>query len=244
MKPRDRLLAFAADLEGLVPWRAAALGVLRELIPFDAAILHELSPRVSLARAALMGVDRSTLEANRRRWDDDAVALGILRDRALAQGGAATDDEAFPPGSSARKRWHARVARPLRLRSALVGHLVVRRRIVAVVLLGRRRSPAFDVRERVALARLLPTLAVADALQQHLETGTVRGPAAALECVDLRLTPRQREVVVQVALGHTNAQIGQALRISPHTVRNLLAQVCTRLHAANRAEVVRLAVLR
>ncbi|MBC7171090.1 MAG: DNA-binding response regulator, partial [Polyangiaceae bacterium] len=40
------------------------------------------------------------------------------------------------------------------------------------------------------------------------------------------------------------ASIGRALGISEHTVRNLLVQVRARLGAANRAEIVRLAVLR
>jgi DNA-binding CsgD family transcriptional regulator len=46
-----------------------------------------------------------------------------------------------------------------------------------------------------------------------------------------------------VALGRTNRQIAEMLRISPNTVRNTLANVCERLGAGNRADVVRLAVL-
>jgi DNA-binding CsgD family transcriptional regulator len=61
--------------------------------------------------------------------------------------------------------------------------------------------------------------------------------------LDQRLTPRQREVVELVAMGQTNQEIGQVLSISHHTVRNLLVDVRQRLGAANRAEVVRLAVL-
>lgn len=244
MRPGPRLIALAARTEGLVAWREAALHVVRRAVPFDAALFHELSPRVPLDRAALVGLPREVVERSLPGWDDNAVALAPLRDRALAQGGAATDGEAFPPRSAARRRWSQRVAQPFRLRWALVGHLVVQRRIVSVILLGRRRQPPFTSQERRALARLLPALSVGDALQQSLAMGTVRGPAATLECVDQRLTPRQREVVVQVALGHTNAEIGRALGISVHTVRNLLTQVRARLDAANRAEVVRLAVLR
>jgi DNA-binding CsgD family transcriptional regulator len=70
------------------------------------------------------------------------------------------------------------------------------------------------------------------------------GPSTQLRCFDQRLTPRQRDIVERVALGHTNDQIGEALGLSPNTVRNLLTETRRRLGAANRAELVRLAVLR
>jgi len=163
---------------------------------------------------------------------------------AMTQSGVASDTEAFPPGTRARREWTQRFARPFRLQNALAAHLVVQQRIVAVLLLARRRGPAFTERERRALTRMVPALALADALFQSLETGAVRGPAASLECVDQRLTPRQREIVVHVALGRSNAEIGRALGISENTVRNLLVQVRSRLAVANRAEIVRVAVLR
>jgi DNA-binding CsgD family transcriptional regulator len=47
-----------------------------------------------------------------------------------------------------------------------------------------------------------------------------------------------------VALGHTNDAIARALGLSPNTLRNHLAEVFRRLGAANRADVVRLSVLR
>jgi DNA-binding CsgD family transcriptional regulator len=69
-------------------------------------------------------------------------------------------------------------------------------------------------------------------------------PPTQLRCSDQRLTPRQRELVERVALGHTNAQIAAALSLSENTVRNLLTATRQRIGAANRAELVRLAVLR
>ncbi|MCB9714380.1 MAG: hypothetical protein H6712_11010 [Myxococcales bacterium] len=45
-----------------------------------------------------------------------------------------------------------------------------------------------------------------------------------------------------VALGHTNAQIGEALGSSPHTTRNRVAQVAARISAFHLLEA-RLAVL-
>ncbi|HKU39122.1 MAG TPA: LuxR C-terminal-related transcriptional regulator, partial [Polyangiales bacterium] len=99
-------------------------------------------------------------------------------------------------------------------------------------------------RDQATMRALVPALAVGDALQQALAARALRGPAVRLRCQDQRLTPRQREIVERVALGHTNAQIGAALGVSANTVRNLLTDVRRRLAAANRAEIVRLAVLR
>lgn len=241
--PVRALLAAAREAPGLREWREAALAMVAGELGCDCGLFHELSPRAPLSHAALLGLDPAALARSSARWDEDAVALGRLRDVALAQSGVATDREAFPRGRG-RREWERRVARPLGIRSGMMAHLVVRGRIVSGLLLGRRRGAPLGPTDRRALERLVPALSVGDALHQSLEGGALRGPATALECVDQRLTPRQREIVVQVALGHTNASIARALGISAHTVRNLLVQVRARLGAANRAEVVRLAVIR
>lgn len=239
-----RLAEAAASSIALPAWRAAALELVREALPFEAALFHELSPRAPLEGGALIGIDAEALVATRASWDENAVVLGRLRDLALEQGGVALDHEAFARGSRARREWDRRVARPLGLRSIAVAHLVVRDRIASVMMLARRRLPAFEAREREAIAALLPVIAIGDALQQALVRGAVHGPARELACVDQRLTERQREIVLGVALGHTNEEIGRALGISDNTVRNLLVRIRARLGAANRAEIVRLAVLR
>jgi DNA-binding CsgD family transcriptional regulator len=225
-------------------FRRGALALLGESIRFDAALFHELSPRVPLERAALVGLTPELIESSRARWDENAVLFGRLRDLALEQAGVASDHDAFPVGSRARKNWDERVARPFRARATLAGHLIVREKIIGAVLLFRRTAAGFSARDQAALRALLPALAVGDALHQALAANALAGPAVGLRCQDQRLTPRQREIVERVALGHTNAQIGEALGLSANTVRNLLTDVRARLAAANRAEIVRLAVLR
>jgi DNA-binding CsgD family transcriptional regulator len=111
------------------------------------------------------------------------------------------------------------------------------------VLLARRVDPPFSIREREAMQPLVPVLALGDGYQLARTRSSLPGVATQVRCLDERLTARQREVVEYVALGRTNAEIGAALGISIHTVRNLLVKVCARLQAANRAEVVRLAVV-
>jgi DNA-binding CsgD family transcriptional regulator len=174
------------------------------------------------------------------------VLFARLRELALENEGVATDRAAFARDARVREAWRERVCKPLRIRSAMIGHLIVQERIVSVMLLCRRSRAAFSQRDESALKQLLPALALGDALLQALadRAQALTGPPTQLRCSDQRLTPRQRELVERVALGHTNAQIAAALSLSENTVRNLLTATRQRIGAANRAELVRLAVLR
>lgn len=234
----------AACAPSLVQFRRRVLASVARHIDYQAALFHELSPRASLERAASIGFEAGVLAESIRRWDDNAVVLGRLRDVALERSGVATDADAFPPGSRGRGEWVERVNRAFGVRATLAAHLVVRDRIVSVLLLFRRTGVAFGAQECDLIRRLVPTLAVGDALQQALAGHRDAGAPTHLRCVDQRLTPRQRDLVERVALGHTNVEIGQGLALSPNTVRNLLTAARARLGAANRAELVRLAVLR
>lgn len=232
----------ALDSTGLTDFRGRVLALLRECLHYDAAIFHELSPRVPLESAAMHGVDPGLFGKTTDDWDEMAVQFQPLLDVALRQEGAATDDEAFPLGSRIRRNWERRFARPLGIRGLLIGHLTTGGRIISgVVLLRRKRG--FTRGERHAFAQLLPCLTLGDSYWQNAEKRAYSGLLTQPICRDQRLTPRQRQIVEGVALGRTNWQIAETLGVSPNTVRNLLAQVCQRLEAANRADVVRLAVL-
>lgn len=56
------------------------------------------------------------------------------------------------------------------------------------------------------------------------------------------LTPREREVLGHVARGHTYAQVGEELYISPKTVENHVRNILAKLHLTRRHELVRWAV--
>ncbi|MBL8941723.1 MAG: helix-turn-helix transcriptional regulator [Myxococcales bacterium] len=242
-EPSAALAAIAVATPTIAQWRQAALVELRSHVRFEAALFHELSPRVPLSRAGVIGLELARLAATTKQWDDHAVSLAPLMHTALAQHGVATDREAFGVRGAARTRWNRLVARPLGIRAASMAHLVVDERIISAVLLMRRRDPPFSTRERLAITALVPVLTLGDAYHLARAQPSLPGLVTGVRCVDERLTPRQREVVEYVALGRTNAEIGAALGTSIHTVRNLLVRVCARLGAANRAEVVRLAVL-
>jgi DNA-binding CsgD family transcriptional regulator len=239
------VLAAGVEATSLRALRDRVLDAVLAAVPADAAMLHALSPRVPLETAALRGISPETLAATLPGWDAAAVALGPLRERATALGGVARDTDAFPATGPARARYDAALGGVLGVGHTLVAHLVVRERIVgAAVLFRARRRGAFTEAEAALLRSVAPAMALADALHQGLDAAPQRSVPTRLRCEDQRLTARQREVVELVAMGHTNEAIAAALSLSPNTLRNHLAEVFRRLGAANRADVVRLAVLR
>jgi len=72
-------------------------------------------------------------------------------------------------------------------------------------------------------------------LLQHVRNGAARR-AAVPEPVDA-LSGREEEALRFVALGHTNAEIGELLFVSPSTVKSHLASLQTKLGARNRVEL-------
>lgn len=241
-----RIAALAASAPDLRAFREGVLDALAARDLFDAAFMHAGSPRVSLETAAVRGLDVARLAESTDRWDAWAVELGRLRGVALAREGVASDREAVPARGTTRRAFDAAMRAALGRcpRATALVHMVLRGRIVALLLLVRWRDRPYDDAELSLLRALTPLLAVGDALHAQLDAAPRAALAVRLVCSDGRLTPRQRQVVELVALGHTNAAIASALGASPNTVRNLLAEVMKRLGAANRADVVRLAVLR
>ena len=230
------LATTAADLRA---YRTGVLDVLARVVPFDAALYHAFAPAIPLHTAVMRGLPMHLVEQSLGRWDDLANVLGAIRDHANREGVAT--DRVLP--KSARKVFLDRVAKPFGQRAVCMSHLIVRGRVVAAVALFSRREKAFFAEHVAALTKLLPTIAAGDALHQLLDGGPRASQRTRLECTDQRLTPRQRNIVEHVALGHTNAEIAEALGLSPNSVRNHLVRVFARLGASNRADVVRLAVL-
>ena len=57
----------------------------------------------------------------------------------------------------------------------------------------------------------------------------------------IKLSAREREVVAGIAQGSTNAEIGSALHLSPHTVKEHTSSIYRKLEVRNRAEAVQAA---
>ena len=54
-------------------------------------------------------------------------------------------------------------------------------------------------------------------------------------------TDRHRHIIRMIARGATNAEMGETLSVSRETVKNQIAEICTKLDARNRAHLVALA---
>lgn len=61
---------------------------------------------------------------------------------------------------------------------------------------------------------------------------------------DVRLTPRELEIVTHVAHGLTAKEVGLALEIAPRTVRKHVEHIYLKMRARNNAHMVALAVSR
>jgi len=58
----------------------------------------------------------------------------------------------------------------------------------------------------------------------------------------LHLTPRQREILKMIGMGHTNREIGEALGISVRTVEVHRFNLMRRLNVRNVAQLLRLSL--
>jgi two-component system nitrate/nitrite response regulator NarL len=85
---------------------------------------------------------------------------------------------------------------------------------------------------RVGLVATPPAFA-AEALRYE-RTGERRGAAASADV----LTPRERQVLVEMSHGLGNREIGGALGISAHTAKFHVAQIIAKLEAQSRAHAV------
>ena len=126
-----RLAATGIEAETLVAFRARALELLRERVPFDRAAFHAFSPRVPLETGVFVDLDVSVLARSVAHWDAFAVELGRMRDLANTSR-VAWYREAFPPGSASRARFLELLGTPLRVRSMLIVHLTVRDAVIHV----------------------------------------------------------------------------------------------------------------
>ena len=226
-------------------FREAALERLGRSVHFDAAFFDALNPRVPVENGVWSGFDLTAINASARQWDQYAVDLARWRDAALDAGGVAVDTDVFSSRERSRLHYFTDFARPLGIKSCALVHLLVRGRLIAGVGLCRTGTSkrSFNDAETNLLRRVAAVLALGDAAHQ-LAPQVAPLAERRVVCVDERLSLRQREIVACVALGHTNAQIAKIVTLSPNTVRNSLAEIFRVIGVANRAELVRHAVLR
>lgn len=74
-------------------------------------------------------------------------------------------------------------------------------------------------------------------LRQPAEARPTSRAGAATEAGETQLTPREQEILQEVARGHSNAEIANALVVSENTVKTHIKNILGKLHMKNRSEV-------
>lgn len=90
----------------------------------------------------------------------------------------------------------------------------------------------------VAEGEALYSAAIAQRMQAFFAASSGAGAGAGGAQPFPGLTPREREVLGHVARGESNAQIAQALELSPKTVRNVVSAVLAKLRVADRGQAI------
>lgn len=205
--------------------RRETLAQLDRLVGLDVAIAW----RFGEDDATIVGFDRAIWQRFQTHAARYARDLGELIEGAARDHGVARDVDALDARRRRASRFYAEIVHPAGSGGFLTCVLQVRGARVAALQLGRarRRGPVFHAREVEPLRRLLPILALGEA---------IHAPPAPTP--DARLTPRENELVRYVALGLTNREIALACGTSPNTVRNQLASVFRKAAVSTRSELV------
>lgn len=205
--------------------RRETLARLERVVGFDVAIAW----RFGEDEATIAGFDAAIWHRFRAHAARYARDLGALIEAAARERGVARDVEALDRRRREASPFYEEIIRPAGSGGFLTAVLQVRGRRIAALQLGRarRRGPVFRAREAEPLRRLLPVVALGEAIHAPL------APAS-----DPRLTARENELVRYVALGLTNREIALACGTSPNTVRNQLASVFRKVAVSTRSELV------
>jgi len=121
----------------------------------------------------------------------------------------------------------------------LLGPIISQGQLVGGIAFTRHRdAPAFDTDDLADLSALCLHLSTRLAeLRSKPIVSELTGSDATVSVKD-RLTPREMQIAELVAQGLTNAQIGAALWITEHTVKQALKRMFRKLEISSRAELV------
>lgn len=119
----------------------------------------------------------------------------------------------------------------------MAGPIVAGAQLVGSVGCTRERSmPAFDTQDLADLSAICLHLSAWTASVQIARSATLEPPHQVFSTN--QLTPRELEIANLVALGRTNAEIGNELWITENSVKQALKRMFRKLKVSSRAEMV------
>ncbi|HCF27273.1 MAG TPA: helix-turn-helix transcriptional regulator [Cyanobacteria bacterium UBA11049] len=119
----------------------------------------------------------------------------------------------------------------------MAGPIVSHGQLVGVVGCTREQSmPAFDTQNLADLSAICLHLSIWTATVRSRSVSEGKSQRQPFSCV--RLTPRELQIAELVALGRTNAEIGNELWIQENSVKQALKRMFRKLGVSSRAEMV------
>jgi DNA-binding CsgD family transcriptional regulator len=222
------LVEVVTDAGDLGAYERGVLDVLKSRLAFEIAMFKRLDG------ISGYGVDPKVERACRPYWPQFKLEAQPVLVAAVAQRGVAVDIDVLGRKKLERLSIYQRLMRPHYGTSTAFVCLTRHGAVASLLVLG-RTTGGFDSHELDYLRALAPTLSVCDsaALAAPIMPSTfVQGRTS--------LTPREREVLAHLRLGHTNGQIALALGTAERTVRNQLSSIYDKLGVGSRAEAAAL----
>jgi DNA-binding CsgD family transcriptional regulator len=150
--------------------------------------------------------------------EHNPVARYLVEHHAPVHEGLVTSPKAWKMICPRPDHWHV-----------MAGPIVSRGKLVGAVGCTRERSmPAFDNQNLTDLSGICLHLSI------WATTARTTAPVFQID----KLTPRELQIVELVALGRTNAEIGQELWITENSVKQALKRMFRKLEVSSRAEMV------
>jgi DNA-binding CsgD family transcriptional regulator len=224
----ERILEIGVNARDGGTFQREALDFLGQSIGTDSAFFARFEPVVGLSAEGVVTVGMASgyqdlLIARTSRYERE---LAPVKNHAMKNSGVAVDTGVL--GSEVRKtRYYDDLVRPVGGGHSLMCFLQLRGQPLGLLMLGRESSRPFRDQDLDRVRALRPALTLA------LASSARSSPPN-----PVTLTNREREIASYLRLGYTNRDIGCALGISPHTVRNQLAALFRKVEVSNRAELV------
>jgi DNA-binding NarL/FixJ family response regulator len=224
------LAEIAAGAASQADYERGVLQVVAARVGFDVAIFKRAPGHSG------HGLDGAIERACRPYWPRFGAEILPVAQVALREGRVAVDVEVLGMRRLERLAYYQRLMRPHRGKATAIVCLTNRGSVFGTLALGRTRG-GFRPQELDYLRSIASTLSICEAAA--LAAGV---PPLAENAHAGSITAREREVLFQLQLGHTNKDIACALGSAERTVRNQLSSIYRKLGVASRAEAAALSV--